>query len=162
MAAQQAKAAEKADSKFDPSAIEKMLHSKEKPSQSGSTGKEISRTASLGAPKATGQKLNPSQKDALGSLLKEQLAQCWSPPAGLANADNLKPRIRMSLKEDGSLSAEPTLTNSSGDPAFRSMAESALRAVRKCAPFRIPAQYAPFYGDWSDWNITFDAKEMLS
>jgi hypothetical protein len=42
------------------------------------------------------------------------------------------------------------------------MAESANRAIRRCAPFRIPAQYAPFYSDWQDWTITFDAKEMLS
>ena len=62
---------------------------------------------------------------------------------------------------DGSLAAEPTLLNSGADSGFRSMAESAMRAIKRCAPFRIPAQYAPFYGDWRDWSITFDAKDML-
>lgn len=41
------------------------------------------------------------------------------------------------------------------------MADSALRAVRKCSPFKIPAQFAPFYNDWKDWTVTFDPKEML-
>ena len=47
-------------------------------------------------------------------------------------------------------SAEPVLVNTSGDPAFHAMADSALRAIKRCAPFKIPAQYAPFYGDWQE------------
>jgi colicin import membrane protein len=149
------------DKKFDPSAIEKLLQSKEKPQAAASTASEVNRTASLGTATGNAAKLNPSQKDQLGQLLKEQITQCWNPPPGLANAENLKPRIRMSLNQDGSLAAEPVLVNSSGESGFRSMAESALRAVRRCSPFKIPAQFAPFYSDWRDWNITFDAKEML-
>ncbi|MCZ8106904.1 MAG: cell envelope integrity protein TolA [Burkholderiales bacterium] len=152
----------KPEAKFDPSAIEKLLTSKEKAQQAPSTAREINRTASLGTAAGSAAKLNPSQKDALGSLLKEQIRGCWNPPPGFANIDNLKPRFTMSLKQDGSLQADPVLANPSGDPAFRAMAESANRAIRRCAPFRIPAQYAPFYSDWQDWTITFDAKEMLS
>ena len=152
----------KPEAKFDPSAIEKLLTSKEKAQQAPSTAREINRTASLGTASGNAAKLNPSQKDALGSLLKEQIRGCWNPPPGFANADNLRPRFTMSLKPDGSLQADPVLVNPSGDPSFRAMAESANRAIRRCAPFRIPAQYAPFYSDWQDWTITFDAKEMMS
>jgi colicin import membrane protein len=149
------------ETKFDPSAIQKLLQSKEKPQAAASTAQEVNRTASLGTATGNAAKLNPSQKDQLGQLLKEQITACWTPPPGLANAENLKPRVRMSLNQDGSLSAEPVLVNSSGETGFRAMADSALRAVRRCAPFKIPAQFMPFYSDWRDWNITFDAKEML-
>jgi colicin import membrane protein len=31
-----------------------------------------------------------------------------------------------------------------------------LRAVRRCAPFRVPAQFAPYYSDWKTLNVQFD------
>ena len=50
--------------------------------------------------------------------------------------------------------------NSSSDPLFRPVVDSALRATRRCAPLRIPAQFAPFYQDWKDLVVDFDPKEM--
>ena len=44
---------------------------------------------------------------------------------------------------------------------FQALADSALRAIKRCAPYKIPAQFMPFYGDWRDWNITFDPKDLL-
>jgi colicin import membrane protein len=41
-------------------------------------------------------------------------------------------------------------------PIERSVAESAARAVRRCAPYNIPAKFAPFYQDWKSWHIEFD------
>ena len=74
---------------------------------------------------------------------------------------SLKPVVRVSLMPDGTVSGSPTIANDQSSPAFRAMADSALRAVRKCSPFKIPAQFAPFYNDWKDWTVTFDPKEML-
>jgi colicin import membrane protein len=148
-----------AEKGFDPSEIrDKILQSREKPQAAPSTANELSKTASLGSPNATGQKLNPAQTKQIGQILTEQLIQCWSPPPNLAH---IKPRIRLFLNEDGTLSGEPVVANASEEAGFRSMAESAVRAVRRCAPFKIPAQFMPFYNDWRSWNITFDAKEML-
>ena len=151
----------KPDSKFDVANIEKLLTSKEAPQQAPSTAKEVNRTASLGAPRATGVKLSPSQRDGLSALIQEQIARCWSPPAGLSNGDMAKPRIRIQMNADGTLGAEPALINSSNDPSFRPLAESAMRAVKRCAPFRIPPQYAAAFEDWRDWTLIFDPKEML-
>jgi colicin import membrane protein len=164
MAAEQAKkqAEKKPDApQFNPNDIKKLLESKEKPQQQAAAAAEVNRTAALGAANATGSKLNPSQRDQLGALLKEQLAQCWSPPAGLAGAENVKPIVKMQLSQSGELQGQPVLVNSSSDPAFRPVAESAMRAIRRCSPFRIPQQFAPFFNDWKDWSITFDAREML-
>ena len=146
---------------FNPNDIKKLLESKEKPAQAASTGAQVNKTASLGSATATGQKLNPSQKDQLGSMIRDQLAQCWSPPAGVADGGALKPVVRVSLMPDGTVTGSPTIVNDQSSPAFRAMADSALRAVRKCSPFKIPAQFAPFYNDWKDWTVTFDPKDML-
>lgn len=148
----------KPDAKFDPAAIEKLLVSKEKPSQQASTGQEVNRTASLGAPNATGQKLSPSQRDALAGLLKDQIMACWNPPPG---ADNVVPKVKVVVNPDGSLGADPVLANSSSEPTFRAVAESALRAVRRCAPYKIPAQYIPAAADWKDWTVTFRPEDVL-
>jgi outer membrane biosynthesis protein TonB len=152
---------EATDKPFNPNDINKLLESKEKPAQAASTGQQVNKTASLGSATATGQKLNPSQKDQIGSIIKDQLAQCWSPPAGVSDGASLKPVVRVSLLPDGTVTGSPSIANEQSSPAFRAMADSALRAVRKCSPFKIPAQFAPFYNDWKDWTVTFDPKEML-
>jgi hypothetical protein len=71
------------------------------------------------------------------------------------------PRVKFTLMEDGSLSGAPTLTNPSSEPGFQQVAESAMRAVRVCKKFNIPAKFAPFYNDWRDMTIVFDPREML-
>ncbi len=146
---------------FNPNDIKKLLESKEKPQQSGATGAEVNRTASLGSPTATGAKMNPSQRDQLGALIKDQLAQCWSPPAGVSGGEGLKPILKISLQQDGTLVGVPVVSNDQSSPAFRAMADSAVRAVRRCSPFKIPPQFLPFHGDWKDWTIIFDPREML-
>ena len=55
---------------------------------------------------------------------------------------------------------EPVLINPPSDPAMRSLAESALRAVRRCNPLRIPAQYAPYYDQWKGRVLRFDPVDM--
>jgi colicin import membrane protein len=40
-------------------------------------------------------------------------------------------------------------------------ASSALVATRRCAPLRIPAQFAPYYQDWRDVVVNFDARDVI-
>jgi colicin import membrane protein len=35
-----------------------------------------------------------------------------------------------------------------------------MRAVRRCNPLRIPAQYQPFYEEWKARRVRFDPEEM--
>ncbi len=118
------------------------------------TGREVSRSAALGARHATGARMSPSMADALGALLQEQYKQCWNylPLTG----DKYVAKIRVSYRPDGSLASQPVLVNPPSDPNFRGLAESALRAVRRCNPLRIPAQYQPYYDQWKDWVVGFD------
>ncbi|MBS7696632.1 MULTISPECIES: hypothetical protein [unclassified Chelatococcus] len=163
---QPSKPAEQESSKFNPSDIQKLLQSKEKAQNAASTGREVNRTASAGTRTGAGTsntnspKLSMAQRDAIGRILKEQIERCFAPPPGFQQASTLAV-IRMELGADGSLSAAPRVTSSSSDPAFRSFAESLRRAVLRCAPYHIPAQYAPFMEDWRILNIEADPQDFL-
>ncbi len=47
--------------------------------------------------------------------------------------------------------------NPDPNPAFRVMAESAVRAVQSCQPIRLPAAQ---YDYWQDVEVNFDPKAM--
>src|SRR5829696_3583331 len=63
--------------KFNPGDIRELLQSKQ-PAQSGSTGTEINRTASLGTSTGTAQRLNPSQRDASSASCKSSCTAAGS------------------------------------------------------------------------------------
>jgi colicin import membrane protein len=151
--------AELAD-KFDPGDIRKLLESKEKAASSGATGSEANRTAALGTATGSAQKLNPSMKDALGGILKEQIERCYVPPPGAAGTAVDIPILDVQFNPDGSLLADPKINRVGPKPIDKAVADAALRAVRRCAPYRIPAKFAPYHEDWKRWLIEFDAAEL--
>ena len=91
--------------------------------------------------------------------MRARIQQCWNPPAGLADARDLIVVVRIRFNTDGSLSADPTLSNSGSHPTFQVAAESALRAVRRCAPY----SFMPIakYDVWKDVEVTFDPRDMF-
>lgn len=100
-----------------------------------------------------------SERDAL----RAQLYGCWTVPAGGRNAEDLVIYVEVALNRDGTLARTPRLSSSSlrrmNDPFYRVAAESALRAIRKCEPFRLPPAK---FQEWRDLVLTFDPKEMLN
>lgn len=144
-------------SRFDPSAIAREL-SKEAPQRAASTGRERSQTASLGSPTASASRMSPSMWGQLDGLLQEQYKRCWS-YFGTGGARYV-PQIKVAYAQDGSLIGAPSLINPPSDPNLQSLAESALRAVRRCNPLRIPSQYAPYYDQWKARIVRFDPEEM--
>ncbi len=147
--------------KFSPGDIRELLQSKQPAQSAGSTGREVNRTASLGTSTGTAQRLNPSQRDALIGLLQEQLHRCWVVPVALQSVPKPPvPSVRIQLNQDGSLAAEPAVLNRSPEPLFGVAADSATRAARRCAPLRIPAQFAPYYQDWKDLVVNFNLRDM--
>lgn len=147
---------------FNPTDIAKLLQSKEQAQSSGSAAPQINRTASLGTERGASQKLSPSLRAQLVGIIQEQLLKCWNVPIALANSRaQVVPQVRMKLNTDGSLAGQPGVVNSSSDPLFRVAADSALTATRRCAPLRIPAQFASYYDDWRDVVVNFDARDIL-
>jgi len=90
--------------------------------------------------------------------IKQQLGQCWNPPIGVREANNLKVKIKISLNKDGSLIEVISLSRSNDLNSLRSIAvNSALRAVKKCAPYDFPTEK---YEQWKEIVTTFDPKNM--
>ena len=102
--------------------------------------------------------LTLSQEDAL----KAQIFGCWSLPLGLPYQENLMVRIKLRLKQDGTVVRSEILDharmNTPGQGFYKVLAESALRAIRICQPLRVPPTG---YEKWKDLQLNFDANEML-
>ena len=130
---------------YDPNSIARLIN-RDKPQQVAAAAPEVSHTASIGAPTQSAARMSPSLMAALDGLMTEQYMACW-PDDGL-DGHGYVPEIRVQYGPDGSLVGQPALLNPPADPATRSLADSALRAVRKCNPLKIPAQYAPYYEEW--------------
>ena len=141
--------------KFNAGDIKQLLASKAPSQSTGATGRDVQRTASLGTSTGTAQKLSPSLRDALVGMLQQQIERCYSAPPGASQAVIL-PMLDIKLNPDGSLTSEPRIMRSGQNSADQSIAQAALRAVRRCAPYKIPAQYAPYYNDWKAINAEFE------
>jgi colicin import membrane protein len=144
--------------KTDPSEIAQLL-SRESAQQRASTGQAINQRASLGTATANAPKMSPSIWAALDGLMQDQYKQCWS-YLGMNATNRYIPQIKVEYTKDGSLAAEPILNNRPSDPSLTSLAESAMRAVRRCNPLKIPAQYQPYYEQWRSRVLRFDPEEM--
>ncbi len=144
--------------KFDSAALSKLL-SKEPPGQKPSTARTVSQTASIGTPTANAAKMSPSMWGQLDGLLQEQYKQCWN-YLGLGGESRYIPQIKVEYAQNGSLVGQPALLNPPGDPNMRNLAESAVRAVRRCNPLKIPPQFMPYYDQWKARILRFDPEEM--
>ncbi len=105
-----------------------------------------------------GQPLTLSEVDALRARIED----CWNLPAGARYAEDLVVTIRIFLNQDGSLRDAPRIVDEgrlAGDPFFRAAAESAVRAVRKCQPFKMLPLAK--YSRWREIELTFDPSRML-
>ena len=141
--------------KLDMSKIENKLALLDKREQrrSVATGETLNATPTLGTSTGRSATLSQSEIDAL----RAQIQACWNPPAGAADAKNLVVKVRLMLNQDGSLSGEPSVVNS-GDGFFQVAADSAMRAIRRCQPYKMPIAK---YDVWKDVEVTFDPREMF-
>ena len=143
----------KQEQAFDPNQIAALLD-KRRAQRHAAAGATLNSTPSLGLPSGNAATLSQSEIDAL----RAQIQACWNPPAGVVDAKELIVRIRLQLREDGSLSANPTLLNHGSHPIFQIAAESAMRAIKRCQPYKLPiAKYAV----WRDVEVTFDPRDMF-
>jgi len=140
--------------KFDSSRIAALLDKRDA-QRRAATGSTLNNTPSLGAPTGQAAALSQNELDAL----RNRLRQCWNVPVGLAEARDLVVTVRIQFKQDGSLIGEPRVMNSASHPAFQVASESALRAIRSCAPY----SFLPVakYEAWKDVIVDFDPRDMF-
>jgi colicin import membrane protein len=139
--------------KFDATRIAALLDKRE-PTRKSATGDTLSNRPTLGTTTGQAPQLTQSEMDAL----RARLQSCWSVPAGASEAKDLAVQVRIQFKQDGSLMAEPVVMNRGSSTFFQVAAESALRAVRRCAPY----SFLPLakYEAWKDVEVTFDPRDM--
>ena len=90
---------------------------------------------------------------------RRQVSQCWNPPVGGLGAEDLRVKLRLQLRKDGSLKGQPRVLNSGGRSSFhRAAADSAARAVWQCQPYNLPARK---YDTWKDMILNFNPRDML-
>jgi len=87
------------------------------------------------------------------ATFKARLRECWSPPAGLANAQNLVVVLRVAFQPNGALTGEPTLLAASASANGAALMQTALRALQQCQPFAfLPASK---YKEWKTLELSF-------
>lgn len=95
-------------------------------------------------------------------LIRQQIRECWSLPAGAKDAENLSIEIRMAMNPDATVREARILDQGRlhSDPFFRSAAESALRAVLnpRCNPLKLPLEK---YNLWRNMILIFDPRDMF-
>lgn len=122
----------------------------------GGGAKRSTDQASLGGKKTTGgSKLSQSEMDAL----RGQIQRCWNVPAGVADAQGLIVTVKMRLTENGEIEGAPVVTSGGTESGVgRVAAESAKRAVQRCAPYNLPRDK---YDAWADVIVNFDPSDMF-
>lgn len=141
--------------KFDVNNILALLN-KQKPAgstQRGRTGEHARR--GVGAQNAMTMDLVDA--------LRNQIAQCWSPPVGAPNPEDLIVSFELFLNPDGSVARPPQLTAQSRAAAasssyVRAAVEAGRRAIYTCAPYKLPADR---YSQWRDITLVFDPRKMM-
>lgn len=95
----------------------------------------------------------------LADALKSQIYQCWSPPVGAPNANDLVVDFDLTLNPDGTPGSATSSALSSANPFTRAAAEAARRAIFQCQPYKLPADR---YSQWREINpLRFDPRQMM-
>ena len=140
---------------FDKNAIAKLIGAT-KTADASPTG-----ATAQGLPNQHAARMSPSLSAALDAWFTESYLGCWTPPPTTPEGERYVADVHVVFNPDGSLSAQPVLGNPPRDPAWRAHAESAVRAVLKCNPLRVPPQYAPYFEQWKSKTIHFDPQNAL-
>ena len=151
-----AKASTRQSSKpFDINAIAKMI------GQTKLADASVIGATPQGLPTQHSARMSPSLSASLDAWFTEAYLACWSPPPTTPEGERYIADVRVIFNPDGSLSGQPVLLNPPRDPAWRAHAESAVRAVLKCNPLKLPLEYAPFFEQWKSKTIHFDPESAL-
>jgi hypothetical protein len=145
---------QKKEPQFDARKIAALLDQRD-PQRNATLGAELNPNASLGSVKGEAAQLSQSEFDALLARLR----QCWNPPVGATNSDNLFVVFRVLFKRDGSVMQTPVLVQAPPSQFGPALAESAKRALLQCQPYTMLKP--EHYEEWRDMEIKFDPREML-
>jgi hypothetical protein len=114
--------------------------------------------SALGSPVLAANAFDPAETVANLSqqeiaALKARLKECWKPPAGVADTEDLLVMLRVSLKPDGTLRDEPAMLAASASENGPALLRTAAGALRQCQPYSfLPAAK---YKEWKILDLSF-------
>ncbi len=132
---------------FDPDKIAELLD-KRPPSRKQNTGEQKS-NATLGVAKGDQNMLSMDELVALA----RHVEKCWNVLPGVGNVERAVVELRIRMNPDGTLAAAPEILNRGTGPSFQTTAESAVRAVIACQPYKMLS--AGKYNFWKDMIFNF-------
>jgi hypothetical protein len=92
------------------------------------------------------------------AAFRAHLRKCMTLPAGVTAAEKLRVVLRVALKPDGALRAQPTLIEASASPNGPALVDSVVRALRQCQPYNfLPADK---YAEWKILDLSFTPRDM--
>jgi len=121
---------------------------------------QAARPEPRGAPNSISDKpLTISELDAI----RRQIERCWNVPAGAKDAQEMVVEIHVEMNPDRTVRTYTILNpgRMHSDTFFRSMAESAVRAILRCGrdqPLQLPPDK---YDTWRSFTLSFNPREML-
>ncbi len=119
------------------------------------TGLEVNAGIKGGTGGSRMEALTISEKD----LIANKIRECWNVNAGVEGAEEMIIEIKAKVNRDGRIQ-DVRVINMKNDPVFRSMADSAVRAIHICdnkgseSPFKMLADKRPeHYSTWKEIHL---------
>lgn len=92
------------------------------------------------------------------AALQRRVESCWNVLPGAGNMERSPVELRIRMNPDGTLSAAPQVLNTNPSPGFQATAESAVRAIIACAPYKMLSSRT--YPVWKDLIFIFNPSDM--
>ena len=101
----------------------------------------------------------------LQQLMDAKVSRCFSLPSGGVDVGRMTVQVRFRLDERGVLVDGPEQVGATGitanNAAFgRALGDAAVRAVRRCAPYELPADLMDVWAN-QDFEMNFDPSRLL-
>lgn len=121
---------------------------------------DFAKTIEKSLPK--GARLDARATATLEQAIRAQVAPCWNPPIGGEDVRSMTVLLRIQLNRGGAVIGAPEVLDQTGVTAgnqayARAFAESARRAVIRCSPLQLPAEY---FDSWKLFELNFDPSKM--
>ena len=121
---------------------------------------DFAKSIALSIPKSA--KLDSRATASLAAAIRAQIAPCWNPPIGGSGVGKMTVVLGIQLAQDGSVIGRPTVLGqtgaTSGNAGYaKAFADTAVRAVLRCAPLKLPAD---MFDAWKSFELNFDPSEM--
>ncbi len=92
------------------------------------------------------------------TAFRRHLRTCSKMPASLSNSDDVMVKLRVLMKLDGTLAAEPALIEGKASMKGVLLMQGAVRALQDCQPYTmLPADR---YGEWKVLDLSFTPQDF--